>query len=474
MEDAIKEIDYSMNFHVREQKRVYLITYSQADLTIVGSCERFAEIICTAVEPAATIGRSVEKITEQYAVCSENHADGNLHYHMAIKLRRPKKWYSIKNAVYRVNGISLHFSVHHVGYIAAYRYVRKDKPKSSVLHSPNHPNLDIIGPLRTRNAMIANRSRAEARRSQDSVCEDEERSQPVEDSAADTPPRKVKKLNNTDVGEFLVANNLRTEVELMSEAQRRYENGERDLYDFILRKNPKALSDLILTTWQIQSAPVELERRQSSRMDIIVRTAGACLTEGCDGQWLVAAREVLQRNEINSYVFADALRTAFRCGREKFVNIFLYGNTNMGKSFLLTPLEHLFKAFVNPANGRYAWVGLDTCDVAFLNDFRYSAEMISWSDFLLLLEGATVHLPRPRNMFSTDLCIHHTNKIPFFATSSEPLVKSNRQADEKENDMMNSRWKFFAFTKKIPEDQMRKINPCVNCFSNLVLLGMNE
>jgi len=80
---------------------------------------------------------------------------------------------------------------------------------------------------------------------------------------------------------------------------------------------------------------------------------------------------------------------------------------------------------VNPATGKYAWIGLDECEVTYLNDFRWTPEIIAWiiawSDFLLLLEGQTVHLPRPKNQFSTDLCIDRTNKIPFFATSKSEI-----------------------------------------------------
>ena len=75
------------------------------------------------------------------------------------------------------------------------------------------------------------------------------------------------------------------------------------------------------------------------------------------------------------------------------MNILLVGPTNCGKSFLLNPLELIYKTFVNPAMGRYVWIGLDECEVAYLNDFRWSGELICWNDFLLFLEGQTIHLP---------------------------------------------------------------------------------
>lgn len=465
------DLDTSLVLGNRDQRRTYLITYSQADLSIVQDVDRFAEILKVAIEPAAVGGVVRAPIIEHYAVCMESHADGNKHYHMSVKLSKPKKWHPIKNAILRVNGISLHFSAQHLGYVACYRYVRKNKPKDDVLHSAGHPNLDLMGQPRTQSAMQMNRSRAEARRNS-SVVDDGNVNSEDEDEQVQQP-RKIKRVSNDDVSDFMVTNNIKTEVELMREAFRRSEEGERDLYSFILRKNPKALADLINTTWKLQNAPKDLERQESTAFEIIQRNAIPCQTEGCNGQWFEMARHVLRLNRINAFVYADAMRTSFTRGREKFTNIFLHGGTNCGKSFLLNPLEIIFKAFVNPATGRYAWVGLDNCEVAYLNDFRWSAELISWSDLLLLLEGATVHLPRPKNIFATDLCIPRTNILPVFATSKAPLKKSEREKDKDENRMMDSRWKFFHFTTPIPEDEMRPMNPCANCFSNLVMLGVD-
>jgi len=189
-----------------------------------------------------------------------------------------------------------------------------------------------------------------------------------------------------------------------------------------------------------------------SRWDLIrqINSSGACV-EGCGGKWFRNARQVLVNNKVNMYYFACAMRHAIKKGRQKNQNILIVGPTNCGKSFLLNPLEIIYRAFVNPATGKYAWIGLDQCEVAYLNDFRWSAEIIAWSDFLLLLEGQTVHLPRPKNQFSSDMCIERSNTIPFFATSKtdiEFIGKFNTR-DERETDMMSSRWNTFYFLKQI-------------------------
>ena len=61
----------------------------------------------------------------------------------------------------------------------------------------------------------------------------------------------------------------------------------------------------------------------------------------------------------------------------KDVKILSFGPTNCRKSFLLNPLETVFKAFVNPATDKYAWIGLDGCEVAYVNDFRWSREIFA-------------------------------------------------------------------------------------------------
>ena len=153
------------------------------------------------------------------------------------------------------------------------------------------------------------------------------------------------------------------------------------------------------------------------------------------------------------------------------MNILIVGPTNCGKSFLLNPLELIFNAFVNPACGKYAWIGLDDCEIAYLNDFRWSPETISWSDFLLLLEGQTVHLPRPKNQFVTDLRIDRSNTIPFFATSKTDIefIGKYNVRDDRESDMMSSRWMTFRFMKQIESPE--HIAPCPKCFAKLIMEG---
>ena len=73
---------------------------------------------------------------------------------------------------------------------------------------------------------------------------------------------KTKSLQNIDIYEFLVANNIRTEEELMAKAQEQFFEGNEDLKKFILGKSPKVLQDLVTTTWKMEEAATNTWRQQ--------------------------------------------------------------------------------------------------------------------------------------------------------------------------------------------------------------------
>ena len=74
--------------------------------------------------------------------------------------------------------------------------------------------------------------------------------------------------------------------------------------------------------------------------------------------------------------FQVLLETAFDTEGKKS-NVFLFGPTNWAKSFLLEPMEDMFKCFMKPADGKYPWVGLDECGVTVLQDFRWHTDGIA-------------------------------------------------------------------------------------------------
>ena len=212
----------------------------------------------------------------------------------------------------------------------------------------------------------------------------------------------------------MVKNDIKSDDELFA-AHEQKSSGQKQLANFVLNQSPKNLQDLISNTWKMQEAVANLQEKNIPRMDVIRRYSTTKCVEGCSGTWLQCAMQVLTQKNVNPVVFANALRELLEKGRGKHRNVLIISLANCAKTFLLIPLQIIFKTFSNPSNDKYAWIGVDKAQVVFLNDFRWSQEMIAWKELLLLLEGQPVHLPSPKNHFSSDICI--SNDIPVFSTS---------------------------------------------------------
>ncbi len=176
----------------------------------------------------------------------------------------------------------------------------------------------------------------------------------------------------------------------------------------------KSLQDLITNTWKMEGASAEFKKKEVSRMDVVYEYSKRQCAPECQGSWLECATQVLDQNGVKPVEFASSVRELLTNGRGKNRNLFIIGPTNCGKTFLLRPLQTMFNTFSNPANDKYAFVGVADADIIFLNDFRWDREMIPWRDLLLLLEGQPVHFPTPKNHYKDDICL--TRDTPIFAT----------------------------------------------------------
>ena len=192
--------------------------------------------------------------------------------------------------------------------------------------------------------------------------------------------------------------------------------------------------------------------------------------QNCDKQWYEAAIETLTRNGVLIESFRNAVKLLLEKGRGKFRNVLIIGPANCGKTFMLKPLNNIFNAFVNPATSTFAWVGAENAEVIFLNDFRWSSQIIPWHDLLLLLEGEPVHLPAPKTHFAQDILL--SQDTPIFSTSSTQVsFIKNGVISERETEMMRVRWRIFEFQYRILESQQKELLPCSRCFAQLILEG---
>lgn len=238
--------------------------------------------------------------------------------------------------------------------------------------------------------------------------------------------------------------------------------------EFIANRGSKAVDEAIQLAREFAEAETRLNRSRKSRVELLEEELTGECTDGCQGRWLTAAKQLLQRHEIEERSFCNAIYNALEKGRGKYRNVYIHGPANCGKSFIVSPLKVIYQAFSNPATGSFAWIGAEEAEIIYLNDFRWHPKIIAWPEFLQALEGDTVHLLAPKDFCSKD--IELSKDTPFFATSDAPLVLVKGGAMDRVNtEMMNCRWVFFHFWKQIPHAEQEDIPPCRFCFAKFIL-----
>ena len=134
---------------------------------------------------------------------------------------------------------------------------------------------------------------------------------------------------------------------------------------------------------------------------------------GRDVEWYICSRDILQKNSINPYISADAIRHLLIHGRGRFRNGMISGPANCGKTFMLKPLEIIYNAFSNPANDKYAWVGADNA----VDNFA-RLQMEQWVDLLERFTASsgrwTCKITISKKLVWNWCCIKHTHSKQLF------------------------------------------------------------
>lgn len=421
-------------------RSVYLVTYSQANLELVPSRTDFAMIVKNAFEKSG----GGNTLVEWWCCCREEHQDGHPHYHIAVKLNRQRRWLSVRNYIAQHNSIQVNFSDGPCNYYEAWQYCAKSD--NDIVLSENHP--DFSRPPRTTAATKQKRQSAESKTTK--------------------PSKKRKKaFDALDLHHIVIKNEIKTKTELLRFASKHMQEGRTDVALYVLNNTARAVK-VMETCWEMVHAVQNEERESKTRLQLLQDARNKGCVPGCEGQWKELALQTLQRNNCSSEEFALAIRNALVDGRGKGRNILIVGPANCGKTFILKPLCDLFDAFVNPASGTFAWVGVEEAEIIFLNDFRWSERILAWQDMLRLLEGDKVHVPTPKTHFARDIIFD--KDTPIFCTAPSRLRNfSHGVVNEVESEMMDVRWKTFTFFRQLNMAEVKDAVSCPGCFADLVL-----
>lgn len=198
----------------RSVRMVYLLTYSKANPDICSSRQSFSDKVLEAfMSNGAEVG--------QWVCCQEEHKEnGGHHYHMAVKLRKPRRWCKVKKYLQSEFNIVTHFSANHSNYFSAWKYVTKED--TNFLQSKSHPDLvDAVSPQTSKASASKIAKRAGKGR------------------------RGRKRLGAFEVSEIVVSKNIKTRTQLLALANKQKKEGKTDLAEFIVNRGTKWVNDTI-------------------------------------------------------------------------------------------------------------------------------------------------------------------------------------------------------------------------------------
>ena len=127
----------------------------------------------------------------------------------------------------------------------------------------------------------------------------------------------------------------------------------------------------------MQTGKARFECSKKSKVELLYDTYEEDRICETTGKLLSFAIELLSDNNIARSSVTNFIKTALERRRNKYRNIMLTRPTNIGKTFLLHPLNKIYKSFANPASTSFVWTGAEKAGIIFHNDFRWSPQIIT-------------------------------------------------------------------------------------------------
>ena len=93
----------------------------------------------------------------------------------------------------------------------------------------------------------------------------------------------------------------------------------------------------------MESAKEKLEASKASQIYTVQTHLTSDCVEGCSGQWLQCAKEVLLLNGIDTFQFVTSIKDLLINGRGKNRNLMITGLPNCAKTFMLKTSQTYFQ-----------------------------------------------------------------------------------------------------------------------------------
>ena len=199
----------------------------------------------------------------QWCCAKESHKRSGVHYHMAIKLKKTKRWLSSK----KQPGISVQFYSVRSNYYTPWKYATKENAQYE--ESEGHSDLsDTLGPSTIRAHQGLQKWRKSRHKQQvvqrTTDCKTVHRS-----NAPEQNERGVKRRERLtfEVSEIIVSKNVKHRTQLLAYANMQKNGWKMVLAELVMKHRTKVVNELIEAAWEMHKAQEKLHQRGKCRID---------------------------------------------------------------------------------------------------------------------------------------------------------------------------------------------------------------
>ena len=387
----------------------------------------------------------------------EHHAGGEVHYHVALVADRAFRFGPLKKYIRSVAQLASHWSTSHEMYYSCVAYGFWPTPHKS------EDELDPTPLLWAKDGTHPPLSEA-SRRSWNAAGL-EQRKLHIAKKLSEKG-KKEEKFKDLDLWPVVVnegiAANARATKKVIAYAAR---CGGHAMLEWAFQ-NECRIADLVARCWRFEKATDIVERDGKTRLELLWEARSRSCT--CNGRWTSAALDLFWRNGLDVSEWCAAVIASMEKGHSKVSLVCHVGDE--GKSFLLDPLKAVFgeEEVFTPVKSGFPLMGLESCRLALLDDWRFGEDILSYNVQLLWFEGKPVIIARPQNQCSGHLRYKGDDPI-FISTLETNLLRVHKGLEHGDVAMMLKRLKIFRFSAKL-ENVDRTIPSCPKCFADLLFV----
>ena len=416
-------------------------------------------VLAAGGRPRSREGHSVKLLV----VFKEEHANGEPHFHVAVRLASNRSFLPVKLALRQRHGLAAHFSCSHTQMWSAVRYGHIPSMKKTVVDKD---------PFQWTADGVKVDLHDLAQRPFNAACWKRRREEKEAESQLAGAPKQMR-FTKLDLTAIVLAKGLTTKSDVLEYAQ---EHGSESMQHFVCNRQ-KLLPDYVEEALEWGAAREQAARDRVKDWDLVCQKSECVCPHGDSCTYRSAAASIFEKNAIgmNKEKLALALRAIILTGPSKTARVpFLVGQSNTGKTTLVLPFDLVFgkrHVFHKPALGsKFALRNLMK-EKRFLlwDDYRpveYAQETVEVPTFLSLFTGQLfeVQVSQAFNDGNPDFQWLHGCVL---TAKLKDLWKPWGVVSEEDISHMQNRVEMFHCSAKV--EQLKDVTPCAECMCRWIL-----